>query len=307
MNLEFDEVVERDGLNALYNFFPHIAPKDLSQVDFVHDKRDGSLISSYMHEGAVRLKSKTALASEQALGAMRVLNSDPEYYAMVESYVKSDHTVNFEYTAPDNRIVLPYQVPELKILGIRCNHTGEYKNYTKLYHMYPQWMVDDHTSLIGDSAEAFIAGIPDMKGIEGFVIGLTSGQRIKIKTNEYLSLHRAKDSVYSNKRLFEVCLNEASDDLRTLFHDDPYVLNRITEMENIVAPAYNHMVSCVEAYYEANKDLSQKDYAIKGQQELDRLHFNLAMSKFHGKEVHYKDSMMKNFKLFVKDEELKPE
>jgi RNA ligase len=277
---------------------------DLSRVEFVHDKRDGSLISTYANdEGRVCLKSKTALASDQALSAMGLMNRDWRLKHLLQNAVDAECTVIMEYTSPENRIVLPYQTDELRVLGARNNTNGEYVPYDELSDHFGDYMVEDYTHMINYPAD-FIADIPNMKGIEGFVVGLPSGQRIKIKTDEYLSLHRAKDSVNSNKRLFEVCLNDASDDLRSLFHDDAYTLGRITEMEQIVGHAYNHMVSCVEQYHSENKDLDQKSYAIKGQQELDRLHFGLAMSKYHGKQVDYKQSLMRNFKKFVEDNDV---
>jgi RNA ligase len=274
---------------------------DLSGVEFIHDKRDGSLISTYVHEDMTCLKSKTALESDQALDATRLLREDKHLSYLVDYMtLECDFTVIFEYTSPENRIVLPYQVHELRVLGSRDNKTGEYAGYDTLYDYFKNYMVDDH-SHHGEYAEEFIASIPEMKGIEGFVIGLDGGQRIKIKTDEYLSLHRAKDSINSNKRLFEVAINDATDDLRSLFHDDEYTLNRITEMEQIAGHAYNHLVSSVESYYDENKDLDQKSYAIKGQQELDKIGFSLAMQKFHGKEVNYRERLIRNFKLFVED------
>lgn len=274
---------------------------DLSGVNFVHDKRDGSLISTFTHEGMVCLKSKTAIASDQALDATRTMNQDTRFAEFVQDMVENDYTVIMEYTAPDNRIVLPYQERELKILGIRDNKSFAYVDYDSLYAEIPEYMVDDHTFMVGENVADFIADIPNMKGIEGFVIGLLNGQRVKIKTDEYLSLHRAKDSINSNKRLFEVCLNDASDDLRSLFFNDAYTLNRIAEMEQVVGHAYNSLVKSVEAYYNDNRVLDRKSYAIKGQQELDRLAFNLAMMKYVGKEPDYKGMLLRNFTNFVKD------
>jgi hypothetical protein len=41
----------------------------------------------------------------------------------------------------------------------------------------------------------------------------------------------------------EAIINEASDDLRTMFADDSYVLKTIEEMEKHVQPIYNHIVN----------------------------------------------------------------
>jgi T4 RnlA family RNA ligase len=284
---------------------PYTMDLDVSEVDFIHDKRDGSLITTYEHEGTVRLKSKTSLSSDQALDSMRLLHADVELTNLLHHIVLGgDSSVSFEYTSPDNRIVLPYQTHELRVLGSRSLTNGKYMSYDILYDYFGDYMTDDH-SHHGDNAEAFLARIPDMKGIEGFVVGLKSGQRFKVKTSEYLSLHRAKDSVNSNKRLFEVCLNEASDDLRSLFVDDPYTLEKITDMENRVGHVYNSMVQLVEDYHTENGHLDRKSYAVKGQVELDKIAFGLAMCKYVGREPDYRARIMSNFKLYVEDNDAK--
>ena len=95
---------------------------------------------------------------------------------------------------------------------------------------------------------------------------MEDGMRFKVKTEWYLVQHRAKDSINSDRRLFEAVLEEATDDLRTLFHEDPLVIKRIEEMEVKVDDLYNHMVDTVERFYERNKNLERKEYAILGQE-----------------------------------------
>ena len=272
----------------------------LSDIRFIHEKRDGSLITTYLHDDKVCVKSKTALASDQALDANRILYADPNLLETVVNFVHTDHTVIMEYTSPENRIVLPYQVHELKILAVRKNSDGSYVDYSELYEMFPELMTRDHTHEFDKTdMVATLEAIREMKGIEGFVIGLGSGQRFKINTAEYFSLHRAKDSIQSDKRLFEVALNDATDDLRTMFHDDQYTLDRIERMEALVMPLYNHLVASVEQYHADNKHLSQKEYAINGQKELDRIGFHLSMQLFNGKIPDYKAMLLRNCEEYI--------
>lgn len=274
---------------------PMVMDIDFQSVDFIHDKRDGSLISTFMHDGDVRLKSKTAVASDQALDATRFLHSNDRLLSVVRELAEDNYTVIMEYTAPDNRIVLPYQEADLRILGVRCNGTLNYIAYDYLYSEYGDLMVDDHTDSFDlDDVHAALEGMYDLKGIEGFVVGYNGGNRFKVKTHEYLSLHRAKDSIQSDKRLFEVALNDATDDLRTMFHDDQYTLDRISAMEKVAGHAYNHLVASVEKYHFQNQHLDRKTYAVRGQQELDRLAFNAAMMLYSGKQPDYKALLMKN-------------
>jgi T4 RnlA family RNA ligase len=290
------------SLEKFFNYEenPMTMDLDLSDVKFIHEKRDGSLITTYDHEGKVCVKSKTALASDQALDANRILYGDPYLLTVATGFTLADNTVIMEYTSPENRIVLPYQTHELKILAVRDNHTGEYVDYDFLYSEYGDLMTRNHTDEFDlTDMEAGVQSIYDMKGIEGFVIGLGSGQRFKVKTAEYFALHRAKDSIQSDKRLFEVALNDATDDLRTMFHDDQYTLDRITKMEALVMPLYNHLVASTEAYHNDNKHLSQKDYAVKGQKVLDRVGFHLSMQLFNGKIPDYKGMIMRNHEEYL--------
>jgi hypothetical protein len=67
------------------------------------------------------------------------------------------------------------------------------------------------------------------------------------------------------------------------------------------------MVDTVERFYERNKGLERKDYAILGQKELESIHFGLAMNKYIGRPVEYKDAMVKNrISYGVKDDPVVP-
>lgn len=63
-------------------------------------KMDGSLISTYLHNGEMFFKSKASLFSSQALDAMKFLNKDEnlEFKKELESLVNRGFTVNLEYT-----------------------------------------------------------------------------------------------------------------------------------------------------------------------------------------------------------------
>ena len=217
------------------------------------------------------------------------------------------YTVNMEWCAPDNRIVLGYMEPVLTVLNVRRNHDGEYTDIFKPSAMgNPTFDVVREAYIekleVKDPVQ-FAQDIPNMVDVEGYVIRLASGQRVKVKTEWYLVQHRAKDSINYPRRLFEAVLAEATDDLRTLFHDDPLVIQRIEEMELFVEGKYNHLVDTVERFYERNKHMERKEYAILGQKELVKMHFGLAMSKYTGKEVNYKEFMAKKWKEFgLKDE-----
>lgn len=272
---------------------------DLTQVDEILLKADGSLMSSYEQDEVLKIKSKGSTASEQCIAAMQWLNDSScmvRFFAdEVLHATMTGWTVNMEWCSPIHRIVIGYDRPHLMVLNARNRETGEYMSYQELITRFGEAFVIKRVQPV-DSV-AFVASIPAMlDDIEGYVIRLKSGQRVKIKTEKYLSLHHAKDSVNNPRRLFEAILDEGIDDLRSLFYTDVVAMRMIDEMQVFVDHKYNHMVKLVEDFYEANKELDRKDYAIKGQSSMDRMYFGLAMNKYLGKNPEYKDWMKKHFK-----------
>jgi T4 RnlA family RNA ligase len=279
---------------------------DLNDPLEIQEKMDGSLISTMfaLGEGSVWLKSKGSLFSEQAIAARKYLELNESLLFFVEEMVMvNDYTVIMEYTAPDNRIVVGYDEPSLTVLAIRDNVTGTYIPLDE-YADSPaaEYFVRDITKEV-HGVNAFVESIADVQGMEGYILKLKSGQRVKIKSEWYLKLHHIKDSINSPRRLFEAVVYDTVDDIRASFYDDANALKVIDAMAELVSSNYNHMVDVVERFYEHNKHLDRKDYAILGQKELTSTFFGLAMSKYLGREVDYRATMVKNRKSYgIKDD-----
>jgi T4 RnlA family RNA ligase len=275
---------------------------DFSQgADLVMDKVDGSLISSYMHRPAqIRLKSKTALESEQAVAAMKCLNANKPLADFVEMMTGNDYTVNMEYTSPHYRIVIPHQEDRLTVLNVR-KHTGEYMPYASVLQLMKHKQCEQFLvrNLDVEDIKAFVESVPAMTAsIEGFVIRIKNGETFKCKTDGYVALHRMKDSINSPKALYEVVVNEKHDDAKAAFKDDPFIVGQIEAMEKVVADIYTKIKVNAIGFHNANSGLDRKSYAIKGQAELERKYFGLAMSLYLDKEPDYKEFMLKNYKEF---------
>ena len=281
---------------------------DFERVERFELKADGSLISTYVlpdtfGDYKLFLKSKGSISSDQANDAMAWLDlpENAEYKNELWRLAIMGYTANLEWCSPDNRVVLPYQEAHLTLLNVRDNTDGEYIPFDSIPTLVEH---ADDTIQVSHPA-ALVEAIPDMEGIEGYILVLNNPyQRIKMKTHWYLVQHRAKDSVNSDRRLFEAVVCDAHDDLRSLFHDDEWVLGRIQWMEDLVGHEFNHMVSSVESFYEENKHLERKEYAIKGQKEIEKkFWFSLAMNLYLGKPNDYKAFMMSKWKEYgIKDQ-----
>lgn len=274
---------------------------DLSKVDTVELKADGSLMSTYSHndDHVVRLKSKGSLFSEQAIDAMKwlALPENDKFNRYLGIMDRAGVTVNLEWCAPFNRIVIGYAQPHLKVLNARYRATGDYMERSTLVSHFGEHVIDVVDTNGLDTA-AFVQSIPAMlDDIEGYVAHI-GDLWFKIKTEKYLSLHHAKDSINNPRRLFEAVVDEGVDDLRSMFAHDEVAINTINEMQVKVTAMYNHLVKLVEDYHAANKDKDRKDYAIGAQTlELQKLRLlGLAMNLYLGKDPDFKGFLKAKYK-----------
>lgn len=275
----------------------------LKAIDFM-DKADGSLISTFWHNGQLTLKTKASLTADQIKLAWDFLNKPENAVLKAEliNFTSDIYTVNMEIVSPLNRVVLPYAKTGLKVLNVRQLNDGRSHYKAELSSVFKEYWVDSESIAKGDQ-EKFINSIAMMEDIEGFVIRYDTGQLVKVKTDWYKTLHHTKDSINIPRRLFECVVTETTDDLRSLFHDDPISLQAILDMEIMVIPKMNRMIRMVENFYEENKDKSRKDYAIAGQKALGE-YFSLAMTMYlHNTGLKsdgpdYKAYAIKNYKHF---------
>lgn len=282
--------------NAFEN--PLTMDLDFSKVDSVELKADGSLMSTFVHMGELYFKSKGSLYSDQALDANKWIRlpENEKFHRVLKALTEGIWTINLEWCAPHNRIVIGYSKAHLKVLNARSREDGSYMPRQTLVDVFGRDNVIEAVDTNGLNTKEFIESIPKMTDdIEGYVARI-GDLWFKIKTEKYMSLHHAKDSINNPRRLFESILDEGIDDLRSMFAHDEVAIQTINTMEGRVVTLYNSMVAEVDSFYEANKELSQKDYAIKGQQEVTRMYFGLAMAKFTGKPVDYRSFLKSKYK-----------
>jgi RNA ligase len=285
---------------------PMVMDLDISKALIYMEKMDGSLISSVKDVDSLwgfRLKSKTSFTSSQAVEAEKMLTDDSVLRNWIYKQVIMDRTVSMEYCSPHNRIVIGYTEPKLIILNVRDNKTGKTFYPHELYHdeIARKYLVNYVTN--SDVSYTY-EQIRNMNGIEGFVALFDDGRVVKIKTSSYCIAHKIKDKINNPKALFEACLYETSDDLRSMFYDE-LALKQINTMESLVRHEYNHRSAQLKSFYEENKSLSRKDYAILAQNTFKDGTFPLAMNLYLGKDIGLKEWMMKNYRMFgISDEKI---
>lgn len=293
------------------NETPFTMNLDLSKVAYGMDKADGSLVSTFVDQDVLFMKSKTSVSSEQALAANGILN-DIDHTALQAralELAKAGYTLNFEYVAPDNRIVLPYEKKALILLNIRHNDTGEYVSYNDIFAdaALRPYLVKIYDNL---DSEVAVENIRATEGIEGYVFVMEDGLKFKLKTDWYVALHRTKDSITKNEALFEAVVTGASDDLRSLFAEDTWALSKIQAFESVYLDYLRTSIERLNTLYNELKGKDRKTYAVNGQQALSKTPFLFSvLMKAYATGIdsialvdNLADVFMRNYKMYVPEE-----
>jgi T4 RnlA family RNA ligase len=281
---------------------------DVNVMTAKMEKLDGSIISSFIHNGQLYLKSNNSLTAEQISRARHLLAENSAYEADILNLTINGFTVNMEYTAPTNQCVIYYESSSLTVLSIRSRETGELFVFDRMIDVFDRLGLTEvgrHVvnatplNITGGAQIDFIESIKAETVGEGYVIVMTRPDNtqylVKVKNNKYCHMHLAKSPAsLTDERLVEGILMGISDDLRAMFSKDVFTLDRITKMEDEVLPVYNQLVKSSEAFYHEHKGLNRKDYMIKVQSI--GLAKALAIQLFLGKPTNPQEVAIKNMK-----------
>jgi T4 RnlA family RNA ligase len=208
---------------------------ELKGIDFkvphrVLEKLDGSMITPIPIRNHIRWGTKMGL-TEVGFQAEEFVSTRKAYLDFAEYCVEHHLTPIFEWCSRKQRIVLDYPKDDLVLLAIRNTFTGEYLPYENMWGFAKFWKVPC-VSTLGDGSivnpEEFVDGVINNQHdglMEGFVVRFDDGHSIKIKTSDYVRIHRAKDSILQEKRVVEMIANDKCDDvLPHLINHDKYAL-----------------------------------------------------------------------------------
>lgn len=190
---------DRCIVRCLPKFFNEDEPHALCGIDptdtlMVFNKLDGSLIQVVNDkEYGLTVTSKGSFASDQAKWAQQII---AEKYTTED--FDTDKTYVFELIHPENRIVLDYgDTRDLFLLAVINTEGGqEYDIYTNRFEKFPK--VETIANQEKHMAEL----------VEGVVVK-TGTHRYKLKTGEYLRLHRIVTE-FTPKRVWEALRDGAS-------------------------------------------------------------------------------------------------
>lgn len=228
------------------------------EVDAIYNKLDGSLIQFILlPSNELIAKTQNSIISDQALAANNILYKDKVFKNELLKIQKEGYFLFFEYTAPNNRIVLFYDKPELRLIAVR-NKDGEYIDFHKdqRFRYFNKTVKYKNVSLTDIYNHQKI-----MTDKEGFVVRFKDGTMVKLKTDWYFNAHKIKSSLESNLSVFQMVLNETIDDALSCVDDGlrEFVNTKINKVIDYVSSS---IIEC-EKQLKEKKSLSRKEFALK--------------------------------------------
>jgi RNA ligase len=214
-------------------FFNIEEGKHIPTSDFeVFEKMDGSLGIMFKYNGEVICATRGSFASDQAVWMSKFAKEYNYQNIIVDGF-----TYLFEIIYPENRIVVNYGNQErLVLLGIIKTESGEELPYDDI-SFYGWDIVNKYDGIL----DYFELKSKIDNNAEGFVVRFSNGDRMKIKGEEYLRLHKIMTNL-STTAIWEVLSNGGSmEDLLKDVPDEFY--NKVKEHEDELKFMFNSIAN----------------------------------------------------------------
>lgn len=190
----------------------------------IMEKLDGSMLRPLKIDGEIRWATKMGF-SDVALQAQEFWdnNATKPLYNYINDCLDFGTTPLFEFTSPDNKIVIGYDETQIRILGCRINETGEYL-YPKKGSKHPfQKCLTTHHNLI--NIQDRVSHVRARTDSEGEVIQFVDGHMVKVKSDWYSRIHRIKDKIRDDRHIVQCIMENEIDDVYPILDpDDVYKL-----------------------------------------------------------------------------------
>lgn len=219
------------------------------------EKYDGSMIRPLKLPEGIRLGTKAGVTDVSML-AEEYIADKGNYLSFLEECMTRGLTPIFEYVAPNNKIVLEYSKPELILLDIRNNVTGEYYGV-------------DYLGLSSKNGIPCVVNSPwsidtirEREDREGIVFSGIDGHKVKIKADWYVKLHRAKELMSRERRLVGMILDNELDDVLPVIDEDNH--KKIEAFRDALVSHLEERGVALEFMYRfsSSRVETKKDFAI---------------------------------------------
>jgi hypothetical protein len=286
------------GFKKFFNYgeAPHIVPDPTDLDGIAVEKIDGSLLIVSQYNGELVVRTRGTVDASKLDNGFEIDYLKAKYpRAFNNAWVRSEVlSVLYEWTTPNNRIVLDYgNEPQLFLVGMVQNFSYGYRDQRYLDDVAEHLGILRPRKFAFNSLSEMLESVKELKNEEGICYYFNYEQDIKkIKSLDYLAKHRFKSNV-SDENIVDLFLELECPDAISFFKHimdtfDFEVANfsneYITKVCNAYA-TYQAVFAKVYSLYLRVKDYSRKDAARVIQEELQPYIRFMCFSFLDGKEI----------------------
>jgi RNA ligase len=242
---------------------PHLI--DFAKPHIVMDKLDGSMVHPAIVGDDVVFMTRMG-RSDHARQAERLFLT-PDLAEKCRSLLDDGVTPIFEYTGPQNRIIIKYERPELTLLAARRTFDGIYLAHDFLVDQANAMSLPVVQEIASEwqSALVFLDFVRVLQGKEGFVIRFMDEHPerllLKAKGEDYVLKHKSKEAIGMEKNVLALILANGLDDVLPLLSEEEQ--QAVEEYRHAVQAGLAKTVQMVEQLVESGATLDQKTFAVE--------------------------------------------
>jgi RNA ligase len=200
-----------------FNYGERGADLPVHRPHTITEKLDGSMVHPVLLDRRMFFMTRKG-HTDVAMKAERHVLSTPgiDYQGFCHSAIRNGWTPIFEYTGPNNRIVLRYEKEALTLIAMRRIIAGEMATREELRNFVNGFnvpLVKTKTFQLKGQIDEFITHTRALTDAEGYVIYFDDGYMVKIKAEDYVLKHRALDDLGSKKKVVALCAQGFMDDV----------------------------------------------------------------------------------------------
>lgn len=244
---------------------------------YVENKWDGSMVVAWYdpYNKTWRCSTKGSFNSEQAQWAEAYLKKHGP-----SGDLDPGMTYIFEAIYPENRIVIDYK-GKSSMVPLTCFDCDGVEDDIIPGMFDPEYFWPNKYLPYYNIQELLDMAKKESYNVEGWIIKFASGLRVKIKTADYLRVHRLIAGI-TEKRVYEILIAgidpvTAAAGLPDEFHQE--FMRLVTNFLGRAQDVYNHVIDWLSIATEGGDFASRKELALAVQEQLpDKLHQSVAFN-----------------------------
>ena len=284
---KFFNVGEKDGLMPAQML-------ERDDVVAVYEKLDGSMIATAWVKGELKWRSKKSFSSDVVKLTEELLCDEPNKRITQFAYevAKSGLTAIFELTHPMARIVVAHDKPQLRLLHVRDNVSGQYVLLDpthRIHGLIARYEII-RAPVLNLTVAQVMAALEEMTEQEGYVLQFANGDMAKWKCPWYARLHRSI-TFLRERDIAASALNDELDDLKGVLAEAGIDLTEVNKVESRLKTNLLGIYEEINAVVSAGHGMDAKSFAIAHK---EHPLFGLLMAQFKGRDPDVKEWYGKN-------------